>query len=86
MGFGFQADFSADAERPRQSVHRSAWRTTRADVEFAASTELGALDDTRLAVPGGVFVGEAFTELETLDRRTGFFISATRSRWATPSR
>ena len=33
-------------------------------INFRNSTELGALDVSRLAVPGGVFVGEAFTNLE----------------------
>ena len=45
------------------------------DVEFAASTELGALDATRLAVPGGVFVGEAFTRLDASTANTGFYVS-----------
>ncbi len=35
------------------------------EVDFAASTELGRLDDTRQALPSGFFVEEAFTELET---------------------
>ena len=34
-----------------------------ADIDFTASTELGTLDPTRLATPGGVFVGDSFTEL-----------------------
>lgn len=34
-----------------------------ADIDFAASTELGRLDATRLAIPGGVFVDDAFTEV-----------------------
>ncbi len=47
------------------------------DVEFAASTELGALDATRQAVPGGVFVGEAFTELLASTTSTGVYLSDT---------
>jgi outer membrane receptor protein involved in Fe transport len=35
------------------------------DIRFDASTELGSLDDTRLAVPSGFFVNDAFTALET---------------------
>lgn len=33
------------------------------DIRFAASTELGSLDATRLAIPGGVHLGDSFTEL-----------------------
>ena len=36
---------------------------TSARIRFASSTELGALDETRQAIPGGVFVGDAFIEL-----------------------
>jgi iron complex outermembrane recepter protein len=48
-----------------------------ADVEFGASTELGALDETRQAIGGGVFVGDAFTGLETSTAGTGFYFSDT---------
>jgi outer membrane receptor protein involved in Fe transport len=34
------------------------------DIEFAARTELGSLDETRRAIPGGVFIGDAFTDLD----------------------
>jgi iron complex outermembrane receptor protein len=47
------------------------------DVEFAASTELGALDATRQAIGGGAFVGEAFTELLASTTSTGFYVSNT---------
>jgi outer membrane receptor protein involved in Fe transport len=47
------------------------------DVEFASSTELGALDGTRLAVPGGVFVGESFVELAAATRSAGLFVTNT---------
>ena len=43
-------------------------------IEFRNSTELAALDETRLAVPGGVFVGEAFTSLQAdVDHRSLYF-------------
>lgn len=32
-------------------------------VDFQSSIELGALDDTRLAMPGGVYLGDAFTDI-----------------------
>ena len=60
-----QADFTGDARAAATIASRSASAHDEADVEFGASTELGALDETRQAVPGGVFVGEAFTGLET---------------------
>jgi iron complex outermembrane receptor protein len=47
------------------------------DIAFAASTELGALDATRGAVGGGVFVGEAFTGLEATAENTGIYIANT---------
>ncbi|HEX6996939.1 MAG TPA: TonB-dependent receptor [Gammaproteobacteria bacterium] len=47
------------------------------DVAFAASTELGALDATRLAVPGGVLVGESFTRLDARTANTSLFITDT---------
>jgi outer membrane receptor protein involved in Fe transport len=53
------------------------------DIDFAASTELGALDDTRLAVPGGVFIGEAFTGLAASVENTGFYVTNTLSLGAT---
>jgi iron complex outermembrane receptor protein len=45
------------------------------DIAFAASTELGALDATRGAVGGGVFVGDAFTGLEATTENTGVYIA-----------
>jgi iron complex outermembrane receptor protein len=45
------------------------------DVAFAASTELGALDATRGAVGGGVFVGDAFTGLDATTETTGIYIA-----------
>jgi iron complex outermembrane recepter protein len=47
----------------------------RAVVDFAASSELGALDETRQAVAGGVFVGEAFTGLASTTTNTSFYVS-----------
>ncbi|HEX5046711.1 MAG TPA: TonB-dependent receptor [Gammaproteobacteria bacterium] len=67
---------------------QAAWRTTRgevtlgvaydrSDVEFASSTELGSLDATRLAVPGGVLVGGALTGLDAITANTGVYATAT---------
>ncbi len=73
-GFGLQADFT------RTLAGRATHFTIgvvhdEADVEFGASTELGALDATRQAIPGGVFVGAGFTGLETSSSSTGFYVS-----------
>lgn len=68
------------------SIHRLAGRTNhlalgasydRSEVAFRSSTELGALDGTRAALPGGVFVGEAFTDLHTITRSYGMFLTDT---------
>lgn len=45
------------------------------DIAFDASTELGRLDATRLAVPGGVFVEEAFTRMNADTENTGLYLS-----------
>jgi outer membrane receptor protein involved in Fe transport len=81
-GFGLQADF----ERPlagHDNVFTVGLAHDASDVAFEASTELGALDATRLAVPGGVFVGDAFTGLEAAVDNTGLFVSNTFSLGAT---
>lgn len=63
-GYGF----SVQAERLNTFGERSnrlavGMALDSAQIDFAASTELGRLDATRLAIPGGVFVGDAFTEV-----------------------
>jgi iron complex outermembrane receptor protein len=74
MGFGFQAASAADlGGRDNQLVAGVAY--DRNSVDFAASTELGALDATRLAVPGGVFLGEGFTDLDADTSNLGLFVS-----------
>ena len=54
--------YGVEIRSPRWTlgVHREV-----ADIDFSSSTELGALDSTRRAIPGGIFVGDAFTELGT---------------------
>jgi outer membrane receptor protein involved in Fe transport len=46
-----------------------------AEIAYAASTELGALDATRGAIPGGVFLGDAFTSLDATIATTGLFLT-----------
>ena len=47
----------------------------RSRIGFAASTELGHLDETRLAVPGGVLVGESLTHLAAETANAGLYLS-----------
>ena len=47
------------------------------NVEFGASTELGVLDETRLAVPSGIFVGDSFTALVAETSNLGFYVTNT---------
>src|SRR5688572_13733590 len=75
-GFGLQADFTGDLAG-RENRFTIGVAHDAADVEFGASTELGALDGTRQAIGGGVFVGERFTGLETSTASTGFYFSDT---------
>lgn len=73
-GFGFQMTSTAPfAGRPNQLVAGIGYDTS--DIDFAASTELGTLDATRLAIPGGVFVGESFTALHAETSNLGLFVS-----------
>jgi outer membrane receptor protein involved in Fe transport len=48
-----------------------------AAIDFGASTELGTFDQTRLAVPGGVFVRESFTELAAETTTVSLYLSNT---------
>lgn len=74
VGFGLQADFTGNL-KGRDNLFTIGIAYDEADVAFAASTELGSLDATRQAIPGGAFVGEAFTDLNATVETTGFFLS-----------
>lgn len=74
VGLGLQADFTGELAG-RDNRFTVGITHDEADVKFRASTELGALDATRQAVPGGVFVGDAFTRLETATASTGLYFS-----------
>lgn len=73
-GLGLQADFTGDLGG-RANLFSLGLTHDEADIAFAASTELGALDATRQAIPGGAFVGEALTELDASVENTGLFLS-----------
>ena len=75
-GFALQADINGDLGG-RDNRLTIGVAHDESDVEFGASTELGALDETRQAIGGGVFVGGAFTGLETSTASTGFYFSDT---------
>ncbi len=51
----------------------------RGQIEFVSSTELGALDATRLAVPGGAFIGDAVTNLDADVNHYGLYFTDTLS-------
>jgi outer membrane receptor protein involved in Fe transport len=48
-------------------------------IGFEASTQLGRLDATRLAVPSGVFVGDSFTHVDADMSNAGFYVADTLS-------
>jgi iron complex outermembrane receptor protein len=75
-GLGLQADFAGELAGRTNRFTVGATHD-EADVEFGGSAELGALDDTRQAIGGGVFVGEGFIGLETKVASTGLYLSNT---------
>ena len=75
IGAGLQAVWSAAiAGRESRLVVGAVY--DESDIAFDASTELGALDATRLAVPGGVFVGDAFTSMNADTKNVGLYAAA----------
>jgi outer membrane receptor protein involved in Fe transport len=76
VGFDLQAGFTGSLSG-RANQFTIGLAHDESDVEFGSSTELGALDATRLAVPGGVFVGDAFIALEASTESTGFYLTDT---------
>ncbi|MBN1237652.1 MAG: TonB-dependent receptor, partial [Gammaproteobacteria bacterium] len=75
-GIAFQAGLDgAFASRPNSLIAGFAW--DESDIAFHAGTELGRLDATRRAVPGGVFRGDAFTRMAADTSNLGFFVSDT---------
>ena len=73
-GFGFHAERAAESSTWRnRTVFGVAFEA--ADVDFASSTELGTLDDTRRALPGGVFVADAFTDVEVATSHASIYVA-----------
>ena len=76
MGFGLQASWSGELGG-RDNSFLLGMAYDEADIDFGASTELGALDASRLAVPSGFFVGESFTALKAETSTLGLYVSNT---------
>jgi iron complex outermembrane recepter protein len=77
-GFSFQA-LVATSQDQRENQLTIGVAHDGSQVDFAASSELGSLDSKRRAVPGGVFVGDAFTDLEATIQNTGLYFTDTLS-------
>lgn len=77
-GFGLQATWTGDW-RGRDNTLLVGFAYDSSDIGFDAGTELGALDSTRLAVPGGVFAGDSFIRLVADTSNTGLYLSNTLS-------
>ena len=74
VGFGLQATWTAELGG-RGNLFVLGMAYDESDVDFSASTELGALDRTRLAVPGGAFPGDSFVELAAETSNLGLYFS-----------
>jgi iron complex outermembrane receptor protein len=71
-GFSLQSEWQATLfDRENRLVVGTAHDD--GSIAFAASSELGSLDATRLAVPGGVFVGDAETRLDADTSNLAFY-------------
>ena len=76
VGFGLQAAWTGQLGGRENSLLLGI-AYDDSEIGFNASTELGQLDTTRLAVPSGVFVGESFTSLEADTSNLGIYVSNT---------
>lgn len=75
-GSGFSAQLSFSGQfAGRENLLTVGLAYDDADIGFTASTELGRLDATRLAIPGGIFVEESFTGLDANVTSTGLYFS-----------
>lgn len=76
LGFGIQGSWTASL-KDHSNLLVIGLAYDSSSIAFDASTELGSLDATRLAVPGGVFVGESFTDLGVDSANLGLFVADT---------
>jgi iron complex outermembrane receptor protein len=73
-GFGLQANWFGElAGRDNQLIVGLAYDAS--DIDFNSTTELGSLDATRLAIPGGVFIGDTLTGLVSETSSIGIYLS-----------
>ncbi len=73
-GFSLEVAWSGGrAGRERHLVAGVAY--DESDIAFDASTELGTLDATRLAIPGGVLVADSFTSMQADNDNMGLYVS-----------
>jgi outer membrane receptor protein involved in Fe transport len=76
IGFGIQGHWQTElAGKDNRVVVGLVYDDS--SIEFAASSELAALDRTRLAVPAGVYVGDSLTRLNADTSNVGLFVSDT---------
>lgn len=75
-GFGLQGSWRTELGG-RENLFLAGLAYDDSSIAFNASTELGALDATRFAVPGGVFVGDSFTRLDADNSNFGVYVSNT---------
>jgi outer membrane receptor protein involved in Fe transport len=76
MGLGLQVTWTGELAG-RENLLILGLAYDESDIAFAASTELGALDPTRLAIPSGFFVGESFTRMKAETANTGLYVANT---------
>ncbi|NNE35194.1 MAG: TonB-dependent receptor, partial [Rhodothermales bacterium] len=76
VGFGLQSSWSRDLSG-RDNVFVLGTSYDDSSIDFGGNTELGRLDATRLAVPGGALVGDSFTRLKTDTTSWSLFFSNT---------
>lgn len=77
-GATVQAEFTGRLGA-RENRLLAGFAVDRSEVGFRSSTELGALDATRLAIGSGVYVEDAFVRLATQTSNTGIYLYDTLS-------
>ena len=76
LGFSIQSAFLNDLSG-KENQFILGIPVDRSEVNFDSSTELGSLDETRQAVSSGLFVEEAFTEVDTESQNLSFYFTDT---------
>ncbi|HEY7673151.1 MAG TPA: TonB-dependent receptor [Gammaproteobacteria bacterium] len=76
MGLGLQATWTGELGK-HENLLVVGLAYDESEIAFAASTELGALDPTRLAIPSGFFVGESFTRMSAETANKGVYVANT---------